>query len=92
MIKQIRRLLKLADKYKARIRAAYLFSFFKSMCSYAPYMMSVYIIRLLYDGNITIEDVFIIALLMVLFLAGQAGCSYISDRLQSTAGYLLFAD
>lgn len=92
MIKQIRRVIRLAEKYKARIRLAYLFSFLKSMCSYSPYSLSVYVIMLLYEDRITPNVLAVIVGLLVAFFAGQVVFGYISDRLQSTAGYMLFSD
>ena len=92
MIKQIRRIINLAGKYKTRIRMAYLFSLLRALCSYGPYTLAVYIIKLLYENKMTMEKVGIMIAVIAAMFVGQVLFSYMSDRLQSTAGYLLFSD
>jgi len=92
MIKQIRRIIRLAGKYKTRIRLAYLFSLLRAICTYGPYSLSVYIIKLLYENKMTMEKVGMLIAVMAALFVGQVLFSYMSDRLQSTAGYLLFSD
>lgn len=92
MIKQIRRIIRLAGKYKTRIRLAYLFSLLRAICTYGPYSLSVYIIKLLYENKMTMEKVGMLIAVMAALFVGQVIFSYMSDRLQSTAGYLLFSD
>lgn len=92
MIKQIRRIIRLAGKYKTRIRLAYIFSLLRAICTYGPYSLSVYIIKLLYENKMTMEKVGMLIAAMVALFVGQVIFSYMSDRLQSTAGYLLFSD
>ncbi|SCY34273.1 MULTISPECIES: ABC transporter ATP-binding protein, partial [Butyrivibrio] len=92
MIKQIRRIIRLAGKYKTRIRLAYLFSLLRAICTYGPYSLSVYIIKLLYENKMTMEKVGMLIAVMAALFVGQVFFSYMSDRLQSTAGYLLFSD
>lgn len=92
MIKQIRRIIRLAGKYKTRIRLAYIFSLLRAICTYGPYSLSVYIIKLLYENKMTMEKVGMLIAVMVALFVGQVIFSYMSDRLQSTAGYLLFSD
>lgn len=92
MIKQIRRIIRLAGKYKTRIRLAYLSSLLRAICTYGPYSLSVYIIKLLYENKMTMEKVGMLIAVMAALFVGQVLFSYMSDRLQSTAGYLLFSD
>ncbi|RKM57644.1 ABC transporter ATP-binding protein [Butyrivibrio sp. XB500-5] len=92
MIKQIRRIIKLAGKYKTRIRLAYLFSLLRALCSYGPYTLAVYIIKLLYENKMTMEKLGTMIAIIAAMFVGQVLFSYMSDRLQSTAGYLLFSD
>lgn len=92
MLKQIRRIIKLADKYKGKIRIAYLFSFLNSYCTYFPYMMSLFVIKALYEKTMNYKTIVIISCILIGCLAGQVLFRYLADRFQSTAGYEVFAD
>jgi len=92
MLKQIRRIIKLADKYKGKIRIAYLFSFLNSFFTYFPYMMSLFVIKELFQKTMNYKKVAVIAGVLILCLLGQVLFRYLADRFQSTAGYEVFAD
>ncbi|MBR4669307.1 MAG: ABC transporter ATP-binding protein [Butyrivibrio sp.] len=92
MIKQIRRIIHLSGKYKTSLRLSYFFSLLRSLCTYSPYMLSVYIIKLLYEKEMTSGKVGIMIAVIAALFVGQVLFSYLSDRLQSTAGYKLFSD
>lgn len=91
MLKQIRRIIKLADKYKGKIRIAYLFSFLNSFFTYFPYMMSLFVIKELFQKTMNYKKVAVIAGVLILCLLGQVLFRYLADRFQSTAGYEVFA-
>ncbi|BDC92809.1 ABC transporter ATP-binding protein [Treponema bryantii] len=92
MLKQIRRIIKLADKYKGKIRIAYLFSFLNSYFTYFPYMLSLFVIKALFEKTMNYKTVAVISGILIFCLLGQVLFRYLSDRFQSTAGYELFAD
>lgn len=92
MLKQIRRIIKLADKYKGKIRIAYLFSFLNSYFTYFPYMLSLFVIKALFEKTMNYKTVAVISVILIFCLLGQVLFRYLSDRFQSTAGYELFAD
>ncbi len=92
MIQLIRRILNLSRNYKGRIQAAFIFSFLKAMLKISPLALSFFALNAFYQG--TVDATFclwlgvgmgICLLLMVVFQLA-------SDRLQSPAGYKLFAD
>ncbi len=91
MLKQIRRIIKLADKYKGKIRIAYLFSFLNSFFTYFPYMMSLFVIKELFQKTMNYRKVWMIGGILILCLLGQILFRYLADRFQSTAGYEVFA-
>ncbi|MCR5719966.1 MAG: ABC transporter ATP-binding protein/permease [Lachnospiraceae bacterium] len=92
MLKQIRRVLILAGKHAWKIRLSYLFSFLQAGFAYAPYTLGIYAINFLYKREMEKKDLFVLFLLLVGFFVGQVLCHYICERLQSTAGYNMFAD
>ncbi|MDD5928712.1 MAG: ABC transporter ATP-binding protein [Spirochaetales bacterium] len=91
MLKQIRRIIKLADKYKGKIRIAYLFSFLNSFFTYFPYMMSLFVIKELFQKTMNYRKVWMIGGILILCLLGQVLFRYLADRFQSIAGYEVFA-
>ncbi len=92
MLKQIRRIIRLAGKYKSKIRIAYLFSFMKSFSTYFPYMMSIFVIKKLFEKSMTYKDLALLAGTLIFCLGGQVLFQYLADRFQSTSGYEIFAD
>ena len=92
MIRSVHRILKFSGKCALRIRAAYLFSFLKSFCSNAPLMIAVLTINMLMGKTLTVISCFYIAAAMLLLLLLGAFFHHISDRLQSSAGYEVFAE
>lgn len=92
MISSVHRILKFSGKYALRIRAAYLFSFLKSFCSNAPLMIAVLTINMLMGKTLTVISCFYIAAAMLILLLFGAFFHHITDRLQSSAGYEMFAE
>ncbi len=92
MIQLIRRILKLSGKYKGRIRAAFIFSFLKAMLKVSPIMLSFVALSAIYQGTMDEEFCLWLGVGMVVCLLLTTVSQLLSDRLQSTAGYQLFAD
>lgn len=93
MIKEmLSRILKLSGKYKTRIKTAFLFSVLEAILAKMPIIYAFVILSKFYDGTITEKDCMYVGTAMILTIILQMIFHHISDRLQSGAGYLLFAD
>lgn len=92
MISLIRRIIKVSGKYKGRIQAAFVFSFLKSMLSKAPIGLAFLVfsafIAGMADGKLCVS----IGIAMVGCVILQTLCQHAADRLQSAAGFMVFAD
>lgn len=92
MIGLIRRMLAASGNYKGRIYGAFVFAFLKGLLMKTPIIASCLIISAFIDGNITKAYCAWAAVALVASVAVQALLQYASDRLQSAAGYMIFAD
>ena len=92
MISMMRRLVASCGKYQASIRAAYVPGFFKGMFMKAPLMVCFLIVSSFMTGTMTKKACLISGLVLLGCLIAQAVLQNISDRLQSAAGFKVFAD
>jgi len=92
MTGMIRRILGISGKYKGRIYGAMFLSFFKGMLMKVPAIVTFLIVTAFIDGELKKSACIFAALALVGSVAIQAVFQYISDRLQSAAGYMIFAD
>lgn len=92
MIALIKRILAVSGQYKGRIEVAFLFSFLKSMLSKAPIMLSFLALSWFYENSVSPQQCIWLAVAMIGCLMLQIIFHHISDRLQSAAGYMVFAD
>lgn len=93
MIKaMLSRILKLAGKYKARIKTAFVFSVLEAILAKMPVAYAFVILSKFYDKSIEAKDCIAVGAAMMATVILQMVFHHISDRLQSGAGYLLFAD
>ncbi len=93
MIHMVHRILTFCGgRFAVRIRFAYLFAFLKSICQNAPVFIAVLVLRRLLDGTATVLFCCLCAGILLAFLAFGAVFQYIADRLQSAAGYEVFAE
>lgn len=92
MIKLIRRFFKLAGAYGARIKVAFVFSFFRPLLSKAPVALAFFGLIGFYEGTADARLCVSLGIATAACLALQAMCTYVSDRLQASAGYLIMAD
>lgn len=92
MISLMKRIIKVSGKYKRRIQAAFVFSFLKSMLSKAPIMLAFIVfsafIEKTADGKLCIA----VGIAMVGCVILQTIFQHAADRLQSAAGFMVFAD
>lgn len=90
--RMISRILGISGKYKNRIRVAFVFSILNVLLSKMPIFYSMIVIWKISEQSMQKETVWYISFAMVITLILQIITQHISDRLQSGAGYLLFAD
>ena len=92
MIGLIGRILGVSERYKGRIYGAMLLSFLKGMLMKMPVILMYFIVTAFIDGTITKKACIYAAVALVVSVGVQALLQYFADRLQSAAGYMIFAD
>ena len=92
MIKFFVRILKFSGKYKSRVLSAALFAFIKGICIMMPLFLGFLLFNEFYEGTITVSRCLIYFAGMAASLAAHILTTNLSDRLQSTAGYKIFAE
>lgn len=93
MIRILHKLLVFCDKKNARrIRLAYIFSFLNAFAQNAPIMAGIFMIRALMDGTADVMTCCLMAGMLLACFALGTFFRHMSDRLQSSAGYKVFAE
>lgn len=92
MIALMRRILSASGKYKGRIQLAFVFSFLKSVLSKAPIVLAFFALSAFYNGAASAEMCLWIGIAMAGCVLLQILFQHIADRLQSAAGFMMFAD
>lgn len=92
MLRMIRRVLKFAGNKANKIRLAFLFSFLKSVCANMPIMLAIMTISLIIEDKMQPITCVYLSILLIVMLILQSVFQHISDRLQSGAGYEMFAE
>ncbi len=92
MIGLIKRILSITGKYKGRIYAAFGLTFLKGMLMKMPVIVIYFVVTSVIEGKLTKEMAVYGAIALVASVVVQALFQYIADRLQSAAGYMIFAD
>ena len=92
MIAMMHRLVNSCGKYKASIRASYIPGFFKGMCMKAPLMISFLLVTGFMGGTVTKQRCLVYGGILLACVMLQAILQNVSDRLQSAAGFKVFAD
>lgn len=92
MIALIKRILEVSGKYKNRIRWAFLFSFLKSVFAKAPIGLAFFAFAAFLDGTADEKLCLWIGAGMAVSVVLQIICQHTADRLQSAAGFMIFAD
>lgn len=92
MIGMIRRILGVSGKYRGRIYGAMGFSFLKGLLMKLPIILTYFIVTAFIDGTLTKNTALYGAIALIASVILQAVFQYLADRLQSGAGYLIFAD
>ena len=92
MTGMIKRILDVSGKYRGRIYGALCFSFLKGLMMKAPIILTYFIVTTYLDGTITMNAALYGTIALVGSVVLQAIFQYLADRLQSAAGYMIFAD
>lgn len=92
MLSFVHQIMVFAGGYAHRIRLAWVTSFLKAMFQNAPLMAAVVLINALVGGRTDVGTVWATAGVLVVLLVAQSACQYATDRLQSAAGYEMFAE
>ena len=92
MIALMKRILSVSGKFKGKIELAFAFSFLKSLLAKAPIGLAFVTFAAFLDGKATGELCLKIGIVMVICLALQIIFQHMADRLQSAAGFMVFAD
>lgn len=92
MLAMVHRLLVFCGAHARRVRLAYLFTFLRSICATIPIVVSIVLINLIIEGSATIASCIYAAFALVCSLAPQTLFQYLTDRAQSGAGYIVFAE
>ena len=92
MIALMARIYKVAGNYRGRIRVALVCSFLKSLLSKAPIGLAFFAIAAFYENAMTVNMCLWLGAAMLLCVLLQFVFQNLADRLQSGAGYEVFAD
>lgn len=92
MIALMKRILTVSGAYKGRIRLAFLFSFLKSLLAKAPIALSFLVLCAFYQETVDTRLCLFTGAAMAVCVLLQVLFQNISDRLQSAAGYMVFAE
>lgn len=92
MIALIRRIMKVAEKYEGRIYGAFVCSFLKSMLSKVPIGLAFLLFSAFLTGKADGHLCLVSGIVMAVSVILQAIFQHAADRLQSAAGFMIFAD
>ena len=86
------RILKLSGRYKGRIQGAFVCAFVESILSKMPIFLAFVVLSDFAAGTLTGQTCLYVGLGLVTAVLVQMLVHYLSDSLQSAAGYLMFAE
>lgn len=92
MLALFSRILKLSGKYKGRIQGAFVCAFLESILAKMPIFLAFLVLSGFYQKTLTGTKCLYIGIDLIAVVVAQAVVHYLCDRLQSAAGYMIFAD
>ena len=92
MFALISRMLRLSGRYKKRIQLAFVCAFVEQILSKMPIFFAFLVLAGFASGTMSGARCFVVGVILVCVVVLQAVVHYASDRLQSAAGYMIFAD
>ena len=92
MLKILHRIIGITGKYKNRIRASYISSFFKGIMMKAPLIICFIAISLFMENQMDSKKCLYLGLALFASVVLEAILEHLTNVLQSAAGYMVFAD
>ncbi|WP_026664338.1 ABC transporter ATP-binding protein [Butyrivibrio sp. FC2001] len=92
MLKILNRIIGITGKYKTRIRASYITSFFKGIMMKAPLIICFVAISLFMEDKMDTTKCLYLGIAMVLSVVLEAILEHLTNVLQSAVGYMVFSD
>ena len=92
MFALISRMLRLSGRYKKRIQLAFVCAFVEQILSKMPSFVAFLVLAGFASGTMSGARCLAVGAILVCVVVLQAVVHYASDRLQSAAGYMIFAD
>ncbi|MDO4331335.1 MAG: ABC transporter ATP-binding protein [Eubacteriales bacterium] len=92
MIALMKRILTVSGTYKGRILLAFVFSFLKSLLAKAPIGLAFLVINAFSSGSVDASFCLKTGIAMLICVILQVIFQHMADRLQSAAGFMVFAD
>ncbi len=92
MFALISRMLRLSGRYKKRIQLAFVCAFVEQILSKMPIFFAFLVLAGFASGTMSGARCLAVGAILVCVVVLQAVAHYASDRLQSAAGYMIFAD
>lgn len=92
MFALISRMLRLSGRYKKRIQLAFVCAFVEQILSKMPIFFAFLVLAGFASGTMSGAGCLAVGAILVCVVVLQAVVHYASDRLQSAAGYMIFAD
>ena len=92
MFAMFSRILKLSGRYKGRIQGAFVCAFLESILSKMSIVLAFVVLSRFAADTLTSQTCLYIGLGLAVAVLVQILVHYLSDSLQSAAGYLMFAD
>ena len=92
MFAMFSRILKLSGRYKGRIQGAFVCAFLESILSKMPIVLAFVVLSRFAADTLTSQTCLYIGLGLAAAVLVQMLVHYLSDSLQSAAGYLMFAE
>lgn len=91
MFRIVRRVLELAGEHSGKIKIAFIFSVLESLFTQVPIMSVLYILIKIISKNVTIEDAWIVGIVVIVSIIFRTLSKWSIDMFQSGTGYKIFA-
>lgn len=91
MFRIVRRVLELAGEYSGKIKIAFIFSVLESIFTQVPIMSVLYILIKIISKSVTIEDAWIVGIVVIVSIIFRTLSKWSIDMFQSGTGYKIFA-
>ena len=90
MLSIVRRVLKLSGEYAVRIKGAFICNILEGIFTQVPIMSVLYILIKIVSKSVTIQDAWIVGIVVFGSIIFRTLCKWAVDVLQSGTGYEIF--